>query len=143
VTNERNLPMKYAIAALLLLASPVCAAPAEEMPLYQLRTYQLLPQSKAIFHARFRDHAMRIMQRHGFHIQAIWEADHNGRPEFVYLLRWKNEAAMKAGWAGFMADEEWIRIKRDTVSPDAPIVGEIDSKTMALTDYSPTSPFNR
>jgi len=134
----RRHALLLALAASLALSAPSRAA--DRQTLYQLRTYQLFPQSKAVFHARFRDHAVAIMKRHGFDIAAIWEADHNGAPEFVYLLRWSDEAAMKAGWAGFMADPEWIEIKRNTVSPDAPIVGEIDGKTMRLTDYSPGSP---
>lgn len=53
------------------------------------------------------------------------------------LLRWKDEATMKASWAAFRADEQWNRTKRETNSPDAPIMGEIEDRTMRLTDYSP------
>lgn len=105
-----------------------------------MRIYQLNEPSKARFHARFRDHALRIMKRHGFDVAATWEATHDGRPEFVYLLRWRDEAALKAGWAAFRADEEWSRIKRETVSPEAPVMGEIEERTMVLTDYSPGTP---
>ena len=126
---------------LILTSGPVLpdAAIAETAPapLYQLRAYQLFEPSKALFHARFRGHAVAIMRRHGFDIAAIWEATRDGKPEFVYLLRWKDEAAMKASWAAFMADPEWIAIKRQTVSPDAPIMGGIEDRTMRLTDYSP------
>jgi heme-degrading monooxygenase HmoA len=132
----------YALLLILVigLILPPPSQAADRQTLYQLRTYQLHPQSKAVFHARFRDHAVAIMKRHGFDIAAIWEADHNGAPEFVYLLRWSDGAAMKAAWTGFMTDPEWIEIKRNTISPDAPIVGDIDSKTMRLTDYSPGLP---
>jgi hypothetical protein len=129
-------------AGLLALAGALLPATSARSDdgLYQLRTYQLVPATKARFHARFRDHAMRIMRRHGFDIAAVWEADHGGRPELVYLLRWTSRSAMDRSWASFMADPDWVRIKRETVSPEGPIVGEIDGKTMRLTDYSPGRP---
>jgi hypothetical protein len=129
------------LLALALTLSPalpgLAIAETAPAPLYQLRAYQLFQPSKALFHARFRDHAIAIMHRHGFDIAAIWEATRDGKPEFVYLLRWKDEATMKASWSAFMADPDWIAIKRETVSPDAPIMGGIEDRTMRLTDYSP------
>ncbi len=122
---------------LMLAVTMALPARAQDKPIYQLRVYELNEASKPVFHARFRDHAMRIMKRHGFDIVAIWEARREGRPEFVYLLRWPDEAALKAGWAAFRADKEWIQVKAATVSPDAPIMGGIEDRTMALADYSP------
>ncbi|MDF2383280.1 NIPSNAP family protein [Nostoc ellipsosporum NOK] len=130
------------IALGLAVAAMLATAPARaaDKPLYQLRVYALHDASKPVFHARFRDHAMRIMKRHGFDIVATWEARRDGKPEFVYLLRWPDEATQKASWAAFMADAEWIAIKKATLSPDAPIMGEIEDRTMRLTDYSPPFP---
>ena len=105
---------------LVLAATAALPARAQDKPIYQLRVYELNEASKPVFHARFRDHAMRIMKRHGFDI-----------------VRGPDEAALKAAWTAFRADEEWIRVKAATVSPDAPIMGGIEDRTMALTDYSP------
>lgn len=131
--------MRLRLFALAILAPALLAAAAPQ-PLYQLRIYQLFEPSKALFHARFRDHAMRIMKRHGFDIVSIWEARHDGKPEFVYLLRWKDEPTLHAAWAAFLNDPGWIAIKAATVSPDAPIVGEIQDRTMRVTDYTPGTP---
>lgn len=121
----------------LLLTLAALPASAQDKPIYQLRVYELDEASKPVFHARFRDHAMRIMKRHGFDIVAIWEARREGRPEFVYLLRWPDQATLERAWTAFRADKEWTAIKLATVSPDAPIMGGIEDRTMALTDYSP------
>ena len=61
--------------------------------IHQLRIYEIFEANKAAFHARFRDHAARIMERHGFDIVAMWEARTEGRTEFVYLLAWPDEGA--------------------------------------------------
>jgi hypothetical protein len=47
---------------------------AGEAMVYQLRIYGFFEDNKAAFHARFRDHAARIMKNYDFHIVAMWEA---------------------------------------------------------------------
>ncbi len=105
--------------------------------IHQLRIYEIFEQNKAAFHARFRDHAMRIMRRYGFDIVAMWEAGTEQRTEFVYLLRWLDGQTKAAAWAAFMADQEWAEIKRVTSAEHGRLVGEIEDRLLALTDYSP------
>lgn len=112
----------------------------EAGPLYQLRIYEIFEHNKAAFHARFRDHAVRIMRKYDFKIRSMWESRLNGRAEFVYLLEWPSEAAMKDRWAKFMADEEWARIKKETAAVHGTLVGEIQDRTLAALDYSPRLP---
>jgi len=104
--------------------------------IHQLRIYEIFEHNKAAFHARFRDHAARIMRRHGFQIVAMWEAKTEQRTEFVYLLQWPDEQSKNDAWAAFMADQEWDEIKRATRGQGA-LVGEIEDRPLALTDYSP------
>ena len=104
--------------------------------IHQLRVYEIFEANKEFFHARFRDHAARIMKRHGFQILAMWEAKTEGRTEFVYLLRWPDEQAKTNAWQAFMADQEWEEIKRAT-RDHGPLVGAIEDRLLVLTDYSP------
>jgi heme-degrading monooxygenase HmoA len=116
------------------------ALPAQAQPVQQLRVYEIFDGAKQAFHDRFRDHGQRIMARHGFRIVAMWESRSEGKTEFVYLLDWKDEAAMKAAWATFMADPEWAEIKRVTGAQHGRMVGAIQDRTLRLTDYSPVAP---
>jgi heme-degrading monooxygenase HmoA len=104
--------------------------------IHQLRIYEIFEANKDLFHARFRDHAARIMKRHGFQILAMWEAKTEGRTEFVYLLRWPDEQAKTQAWKAFMADQEWEEIKRAT-RDRGPLVGAIEDRLLVATDYSP------
>ena len=54
--------------------------------IHQLRIYEIFEHNKTAFHARFRDHAMRIMQKYGFEIIAMWESRNQQGTEFVYIL---------------------------------------------------------
>ncbi len=104
--------------------------------IHQLRIYEIFEPNKDAFHARFRDHATRIMTQYGFDIVAMWEAKCPERTEFVYLLRWPDEATKTQAWKAFMADQEWDDIKKATRGSGA-LVGEIQDRTLLLTDYSP------
>jgi heme-degrading monooxygenase HmoA len=105
--------------------------------IHQLRIYEIFEHNKAAFHARFRDHAARIMQRYGFTIVGMWEAKTEQRTEFVYLLVWPGEAALDTAWTAFRADEEWREIKRLTSAEHGDLVGVIEDRLLISTSYSP------
>ncbi|WP_226467508.1 NIPSNAP family protein [Luteimonas panaciterrae] len=104
--------------------------------IHQLRIYEIFDGNKQQFHERFRDHAMRIMARYDFKIVATWESKNEDRTEFVYLLEWPDKQTMDDRWAKFMADQEWSDIKKASRKYGA-MVGEIESRTLVPTEYSP------
>ena len=103
--------------------------------IHQLRIYEIFEHNKAAFHARFCDHAARIMRTYGFEIVAMWEARTEQRTEFVYLLAWPDEEALRSAWAQFRADEEWKAIKRVTSAEHGDLVGTIEDRTLVPTSY--------
>jgi heme-degrading monooxygenase HmoA len=105
--------------------------------IHQLRIYEIFEDTKDAFHARFRDHAARIMRRYGFRIVATWEAKTEKRTEFVYLLEWPDERMKTKAWAAFMEDREWAEVKRATSAQAGTLVGEIEDRLLVPTDYSP------
>lgn len=106
--------------------------------LHQLRIYEIFEHNKAAFHARFRDHAARLMRGYGFTIAAMWESRSDGsqdeaqplRTEFVYLLAWPDEATMREAWSAFLADAEWVEIKRITREQHGDMVGVISDRLL-------------
>jgi NIPSNAP len=137
---------KYRLAILSLLAITTCAGLAQnsitraneqKKSLHQLRIYEIFDGNKKAFHDRFRDHAMRIMARYDFKIVSMWETKKGDRTEFVYLLEWPDKETMRDRWAKFMADQEWSDIKKETSRIHGRLVGEIEDRTLELTDYSP------
>ena len=125
-------------AGALATASPAGAAPlCRAEGIQQLRIYEIFEGNKAAFHDRFRDHALRIMKRHGFDVISTWETHHGERTEFTYLLQWPDEATMTRQWVAFLADEEWARIKKEWAAVNGRAVGEIQDRTLKRTDYSP------
>jgi heme-degrading monooxygenase HmoA len=125
-----------AAAAMLAFATPSSATERQTM-IEQLRIYEIFEGNKAAFHDRFRDHAARIMKRYGFDIAAMWEAKGESRTEFVYVLRWPSEQAMRESWAQFMQDAEWSQIKDRTAAEHGRLVGAIEDRALRRTSYSP------
>lgn len=141
-STRRNLLAASLIAPSALLAMGVNPAAAQAMHFdpkltYQLRIYQIFESNKAAFHARFRDHAIRIMKKYDFKIMAIWESQSPERTEFVYLLQWPSEEALNGSWERFLRDQEWSDIKKQSAAQHGQLVGEIQSRVLRLADYSP------
>ena len=126
-----------AILTLGVVVGSSASADGLQKVIHQLRIYEIFDGNKKAFHDRFRDHAMRIMAKYDFKIVATWESKNNNRTEFVYLLEWPDKETMKDRWEKFLHDEEWIRIKKETGEINGPLVGEIQVRTLNLTDYSP------
>jgi NIPSNAP len=113
------------------------SAGEQQNVIHQLRIYEIFDSNKKAFHDRFRDHAMRIMAKYDFKIIATWESKKDNRTEFVYLLEWPDKETMTDRWEKFLHDQEWIKIKKETGEVYGPLVGEIQDRTLYLTDYSP------
>lgn len=99
--------------------------------IHQLRIYEIFDANAEAFLARFRDHASRIMRRHGFEIRAMWEARTPARREFIYLLAWPDLAAKEAGWAAFMGDPEWQAVRAETNARHGALVGAIEERLLS------------
>ena len=141
--------MRVLSILLLLLLTPVSFATEAQdrfvcqsngSELQQLRIYELNRSNKDAFHRRFQDHALRIMKRHDFRIIDMWESDTGKKVEFVYLLSWPDKDTMDARWKEFLADQEWIDIKRKSVAESGELVGEVSSRSMTRVSYSPACP---
>ena len=107
----------------------------------QLRIYEL-DRSKSkdafdAFHVRFRDQALRIMKRHGFKVLDIWVSNSPDKIEYIYLLSWPNENVLESSWKSFLADQEWIAIKKKTRETAGSVVKSTSGRTLTRMDYSP------
>ena len=121
----------------ILLQRSLASTSERQNVIHQLRIYEIFDANKKAFHDRFRDHAVRIMAKYDFKIVATWESKKDNRIEFVYLLEWPDRETMADRWEKFLRDQEWIKIKKETSEMYGPLVGDIQDRTLYLTDYSP------
>ena len=120
-----------------LLQSGIAHAQAAKH-VYELRTYTAPEGKLGELHARFRDHTIRIFNKHG--MKSVIYLSPQDAPDsantLIYVLEHPSREAAKKAWADFQADPEWVK-----VAADSQVNGRIVSKVVSVfadpTDYSP------
>ena len=106
---------------------------------FELRTYHTPPGKMPALHARFRDHSIALLERHGMKVVGFWvptDADKGSADTLVYVLAHQSRAAADASWAAFRADPEWVKVKAES-EKDGSLTTKVESVYMSPTDYSP------
>jgi hypothetical protein len=105
---------------------------------YELRIYHAAPGKLPDLLARFRNHTIKIFDRHGIHSVAYWTpVDEPEKSDtLIYILRHPSREAATANWKAFQDDPEWKSV-RDKSEENGKLVEKVDSTFMALTDFSP------
>ena len=117
---------------------PPVLSGAADRRVYELRTYTTHDGKLDALHARFRNHTMRLFERHGMTNVAYWtpqDPELGGRT-LVYLLAHASRDAATRSWEAFRNDPEWIRVKTESEAPGA-IVSRLESVFGTPTDYCP------
>jgi hypothetical protein len=109
----------------------------EKNSIFQLRIYEVLPDKRALFHERFEKHALRIMQRYDFKPVVLWESASVSNFEFIYILEWPSVEIMERQWKAFLADSEWMEIKRKMADEIGEPVQRVTSRVLESVKYSP------
>jgi hypothetical protein len=77
------------------------------------------------------------MKRYGFDIVFASQSGSNGHAEFVYLLRWKDRSTQIFAWKNFLADPEWIAIKKSTSAKFGDLVDDVQDRSLDMLPYTP------
>jgi hypothetical protein len=131
--------MNRLLLALLALFSlmTAIAADAKASKVYELRIYYSPEGKLDTLHARFRDHTMKIFEKHGIENVGYWVPIDNKENKLAYIIAHPSREAAKANWAAFFADPEWKKAQKESEA-NGPIVSKLEVYFMELTDYSPT-----
>jgi NIPSNAP len=106
---------------------------------YELRVYHTYPGKLDDLLTRFRDHTMRLFEKHGMKNVAYWtptEDPLKGNALF-YVIAHPSRDAATANWKSFSEDPEWQTV-RDKSEANGKLVEKVDSTFLVLTDFSPS-----
>jgi hypothetical protein len=105
---------------------------------FELRTYTAPEGKLSDLHKRFRDHTMRIFQKHGMTNIGYWQPQDEPRAAntLIYIVSHASREAAAANWKAFGADPEWKKVSAES-QVNGRIVEKVDSVFMNATDYSP------
>ena len=103
---------------------------------YEQRTYYAAPGKLDDLHARFRNHTMKLFEKHGIVNVGYWVPMDNPDNKLIYLLAYPSRAAREASWKAFMADADWQTAMKASEA-NGKLVAKFESAFLTATDYSP------
>ena len=108
---------------------------------YELRVYHAPPGKLPELLARFRDHTLKLFEKHGIKSVAYWTPV--DEPEksntLIYILQHPSREAATANWKSFQDDPEWKSVHEKSEA-NGKLVEKIESTFLTLTDFSPRLP---
>jgi hypothetical protein len=104
---------------------------------FELRTYTAPEGKLPNLQARFRDHTIRIFNKHGMKSIGYWVPQDAPAKDntLIYIISHDSREAAKKNWADFAADPEWKKVAAES-QVDGRIVSGVVSVFMDATDYS-------
>jgi hypothetical protein len=108
-----------------------------ENRIYELRTYISTDGKLDNLLARFRNHTIKLFEKHGMQNVGYWVAadEPASKNTLIYVVSHKNRDAAKASWDAFRKDPDWVKAKGESEANGA-IVDKVTSVFMNPTDFS-------
>ena len=106
--------------------------------LYELRIYTAAPGKWEALHQRFRDHTLRLFEKHGIKSIGYWTgADERESNRLYYLVVYPDRASReKMLLNGIAVDPEFRQAVADS-EKEGKLTTKIESVLLTSTDYSP------
>jgi len=107
---------------------------------FELRTYTANEGKLGELQARFRNHVMKLFEKHGMTNVGYWSPQDEplSKNTLVYILAHPSRQAAKASWAAFQNDPEWKKVKAESEANGALVTPDnIKSFYMSPTEFSP------
>ena len=130
----------FSLVLVLFFMPMTVALSADDSPVYELRVYTCEPGKLEALHSRFRNHTMKIFEKHGIKNIAYWTPTEGDKASntLVYLLEHKSRAAADESWMGFRNDAEWKAVAAKSREDHGKILAHKPESTyMVANDYSP------
>lgn len=110
-------------------------------PVYELRVYHTYEGKLDDLLRRFREHTVKLFERHGMKNVAYWTPTDSPLKDktLVYILAHPSREAATANWKAFGEDPEWQSV-REKSEANGKIVEKVDSTFLVMTDFSPKLP---
>ena len=131
---------KKLMAALVLFVCGVAVGRAVQpaAKVYEMRTYTAVDGKFDAVNARFRDHTLRLFEKHGMKNVGYWTPSEGPLvgTTLIYVLEHESREAARKSWAAFSADPDWQKAKAASEA-NGRIVAKTESVFLTATDYSP------
>ncbi len=115
------------------------SVPVVQSPqVFELRTYTAAQGKFDDLLARFRNHTLRIFDKHGMTNVGYWTPQDEPLSEntLIYLLAHPSREAAQENWRSFGSDPEWRQVAEES-QRDGRLIINLESVYLDPTDFSP------
>lgn len=131
---RRLLPL-FALTPLVALTADAPAA-EKDTRVYEMRVYYAAPGKLDALNARFKNHTVKLFEKHGITNVAYFTPLDNKENKLVYFLSYPSKEAREKSWKEFLADPDWKKAYAES-EKDGKLVSKVDVRFLTATDYSP------
>ena len=113
---------------------------AKDSRVFEMRTYHAAPGKLEDLQARFRNHTLKLFEKHGMTNIGYWVPvdEKTGQPTgntLVYILAFPSLEARAKAWDSFRGDPAWVSVRNES-EKNGKLLEKIDSVFFKPTDYS-------
>jgi hypothetical protein len=126
----------FLFLAILLVQNANLFGAQTESRFFEMRTYYAAPGKLDDLLARFRDHTLKIFEKHGMSNIGYWLPATNTDNKLIYFLAFPSRDAREKSWKEFFADPEWQSVAKES-ERNGKLVTKVESVFLTPTDYSP------
>ena len=117
---------------------------AAEPRVFEMRTYTASTGNLDNLLARFREHTLKLFEKHGMTSFGYWtptEKKNGAGEKLIYMLAHKSPESAAASFKAFRADPDWIAAKKaseEKAGGSLTVQDGVKSEFLVPTDYSPS-----
>jgi uncharacterized protein (DUF1330 family) len=116
-------------------ANDVSAAEADTRT-FEMRVYYANEGKLDDLLARFRNHTMRLFEKHGMTNLGYFTPVENPERKLIYFLAFPSLEAKSQAWKDFGGDPDWKAVVKESEA-NGKLVAKVESTLLSATDFSP------
>ncbi len=124
------------LLAVASVTTPALADDTRPKTVYEMRIYTAAPGKLDALNARFKDHTMKLFEKHGITNVGYFVPLDNKDNKLIYFLSYPSKEARETSWKAFGADPEWQKAKAQS-EKGGRLVTKVVTRFLVRTDYSP------
>jgi hypothetical protein len=104
---------------------------------FEVRTYTVNDGKMDALHARFRDHTVKLFEKHGIENVGYWTVNsgEGAGKTLLFVLAYPSKEEQAKRWKAYVDDPDWKKAKEESEKAGV-LVSKADSRFMDPTDYS-------
>jgi hypothetical protein len=133
---NRTMTRRTFLLTTLLAASLPAFAAEPDTRCFEMRTYFAAPGKLDDLLARFRDHTVKLFEKHGITNIGYWLPIENKDNKLVYVIAFPSREEREKRWKEFGADPDW-QTARKASEANGKLLTKVESVYLSATDFSP------